>query len=182
MEAADVDGNGSIDYIEFISATMHRHRLERDEHLYKAFQYFDKDSSGVISYGCKNWLATSMSISCFEPFLIKRESCEAGLHMGKAEEGRWYMGRVLLNSRYALNEAVSTATSSLIAKGTKHGEGKKTRRKAERDSEEQTEAEEREKANDNHVLVKEGSYLFINYGFRVFKISGNLVLMTMMEG
>ena len=43
---ADVDGNGTIDYIEFISATMHRHRLERDEHLYKAFQYFDKDGSG----------------------------------------------------------------------------------------------------------------------------------------
>ena len=43
---ADVDGNGTIDYIEFISATMHRHRLERDEHLYKAFQYFDKDNSG----------------------------------------------------------------------------------------------------------------------------------------
>ncbi|KAK4259001.1 hypothetical protein QN277_005381 [Acacia crassicarpa] len=49
MEAADVDGNGTIDYIEFISATMHRHRLERDEHLYKAFQYFDKDNSGYIT-------------------------------------------------------------------------------------------------------------------------------------
>ncbi|KAJ9169099.1 hypothetical protein P3X46_020566 [Hevea brasiliensis] len=49
MEAADVDGNGTIDYIEFISATMHRYRLERDEHLYKAFQYFDKDSSGYIT-------------------------------------------------------------------------------------------------------------------------------------
>ncbi|NP_001280761.1 calcium-dependent protein kinase 2-like [Malus domestica] len=49
MDAADVDGNGSIDYIEFISATMHRQRLERDEHLYKAFQYFDKDSSGYIT-------------------------------------------------------------------------------------------------------------------------------------
>ncbi|XP_022926931.1 calcium-dependent protein kinase 21-like isoform X2 [Cucurbita moschata] len=49
MEAADVDGNGSIDYIEFISATMHRHRLERDEHLYKAFQFFDMDSSGYIT-------------------------------------------------------------------------------------------------------------------------------------
>ncbi|KAG5039067.1 hypothetical protein JHK86_019907 [Glycine max] len=47
MDAADVDGNGSIDYLEFISATMHRHRLERDEHLYKAFQYFDKDNSGA---------------------------------------------------------------------------------------------------------------------------------------
>ncbi|XP_044496846.1 calcium-dependent protein kinase 21-like [Mangifera indica] len=49
MEAADVDGNGTIDYIEFISATMHRYRLERDEHLFKAFQYFDKDSSGYIT-------------------------------------------------------------------------------------------------------------------------------------
>jgi Ca2+-binding EF-hand superfamily protein len=46
ISQADVDGNGSIDYLEFISATMHRHRLERDEHLYKAFQYFDKDNSG----------------------------------------------------------------------------------------------------------------------------------------
>lgn len=43
---ADVDGNGTIDYIEFITATMHRHRLERDEHLYKAFRHFDKDHSG----------------------------------------------------------------------------------------------------------------------------------------
>lgn len=49
MDAADVDGNGTIDYIEFITATMHRHRLERDEHLFKAFQYFDKDNSGFIT-------------------------------------------------------------------------------------------------------------------------------------
>ncbi|EXB50311.1 Calcium-dependent protein kinase 9 [Morus notabilis] len=49
MEAADVDGNGTIDYIEFITATMHRHRLEREEHLFKAFQFFDKDSSGFIT-------------------------------------------------------------------------------------------------------------------------------------
>ncbi|KAL9316639.1 hypothetical protein ACSQ67_017640 [Phaseolus vulgaris] len=49
MDAADVDGNGTIDYIEFITATMHRHRLERDEHLYGAFQYFDKDGSGYIT-------------------------------------------------------------------------------------------------------------------------------------
>ncbi|GMP75478.1 hypothetical protein CsSME_00032553 [Camellia sinensis var. sinensis] len=49
MEAADVDGNGTIDYIEFITATMHRHKLERDEHLFKAFQYFDKDNSGFIT-------------------------------------------------------------------------------------------------------------------------------------
>ncbi|XP_039142595.1 calcium-dependent protein kinase 33-like isoform X1 [Dioscorea cayenensis subsp. rotundata] len=49
MDAADVDKNGSIDYIEFITATMHRHRLDNDENLYKAFQYFDKDGSGYIT-------------------------------------------------------------------------------------------------------------------------------------
>ncbi|XP_051126133.1 calcium-dependent protein kinase 19-like [Andrographis paniculata] len=49
MDAADVDGNGTIDYIEFITATMHRHRLEREENLYKAFQHFDKDGSGFIT-------------------------------------------------------------------------------------------------------------------------------------
>ena len=46
MFQADVDGNGSIDYIEFITATMHRHKLEREDHLYKAFQHFDTDNSG----------------------------------------------------------------------------------------------------------------------------------------
>ncbi|GER52948.1 calcium-dependent protein kinase [Striga asiatica] len=45
MEAADVDGNGTIDYVEFITATMHRHKLERDENLFGAFQYFDKDNN-----------------------------------------------------------------------------------------------------------------------------------------
>ncbi|KAM7506255.1 hypothetical protein LguiB_005159 [Lonicera macranthoides] len=49
MEAADVDGNGTIDYIEFITATMHRHKLETDEHLLKAFRFFDKDDSGFIT-------------------------------------------------------------------------------------------------------------------------------------
>ncbi|KAF5747197.1 putative calcium-dependent protein kinase [Tripterygium wilfordii] len=49
MDAADVDQSGSIDYIEFITATMHRHRLDREENLSKAFQYFDKDNSGFIT-------------------------------------------------------------------------------------------------------------------------------------
>ncbi|KAK8579113.1 hypothetical protein V6N13_142340 [Hibiscus sabdariffa] len=46
METADVDGYGTIEYIEFITATMLRHRLERDEHLHKAFHHFAKDNSG----------------------------------------------------------------------------------------------------------------------------------------
>ncbi|XP_060197219.1 calcium-dependent protein kinase 34-like [Lycium barbarum] len=49
MEAADADGNGTIDYEEFITATMHMNKMDREEHLYTAFQYFDKDHSGYIS-------------------------------------------------------------------------------------------------------------------------------------
>ncbi|KAG8388935.1 hypothetical protein BUALT_Bualt02G0177000 [Buddleja alternifolia] len=49
MEAADADGNGTIDYEEFITATMHMNRMDREEHLYTAFQYFDKDHSGYIT-------------------------------------------------------------------------------------------------------------------------------------
>lgn len=43
---ADVDGNGTIDYIEFITATMHMNRVDREDHLFKAFEYFDEDKSG----------------------------------------------------------------------------------------------------------------------------------------
>ncbi|KAH9803706.1 calcium-dependent protein kinase 33 [Citrus sinensis] len=49
MQAADIDGNGTIDYIEFITATMQRHKLERFKHLDKAFQYFDKDNDRLVS-------------------------------------------------------------------------------------------------------------------------------------
>ncbi|KAL5994794.1 Calcium-dependent protein kinase 17 [Asimina triloba] len=49
MEAADADGNGTIDYDEFITATMHMNRMDREDLLYTAFQYFDKDNSGYIT-------------------------------------------------------------------------------------------------------------------------------------
>lgn len=48
----DVDGNESIDCLEFIPATMHRHRFEHDNHLCKTLQYFDKHNSGQV---LQNW-------------------------------------------------------------------------------------------------------------------------------
>ncbi|KAI4987890.1 hypothetical protein ZWY2020_028648 [Hordeum vulgare] len=48
MEAADVDGDGYLDYAEFIAITIHLHRLSNDQHLRKAFLFFDRDSSGYI--------------------------------------------------------------------------------------------------------------------------------------
>ncbi|KAA3488974.1 calcium-dependent protein kinase 29-like isoform X1 [Gossypium australe] len=49
MDAADVDKSGTIDYIEFVTATMHRHRLDREDNIRKAFNFFDKDSNGFIT-------------------------------------------------------------------------------------------------------------------------------------
>ncbi|MBA0727439.1 hypothetical protein Golax_000424, partial [Gossypium laxum] len=46
---ADVDNSGTIDYGEFIAATVHLNKLEREEHLVAAFRYFDKDNSGYIT-------------------------------------------------------------------------------------------------------------------------------------
>ncbi|TVU50254.1 hypothetical protein EJB05_01620, partial [Eragrostis curvula] len=46
---ADIDNSGTIDYGEFIAATLHLNKVERDDHLFAAFQYFDKDGSGYIT-------------------------------------------------------------------------------------------------------------------------------------
>lgn len=42
MNMADVDGNGTIDYKEFVAATMQMSKLEQDELLVKAFKDLDK--------------------------------------------------------------------------------------------------------------------------------------------
>lgn len=45
---ADVNGNGYLDYGEFVAITIHLQRLSNDAHLRTAFFFFDKDSSGYI--------------------------------------------------------------------------------------------------------------------------------------
>ncbi|KAK7278761.1 hypothetical protein RJT34_23797 [Clitoria ternatea] len=49
MQSADVDNSGTIDYGEFIAATLHLNKVDREDHLIAAFAYFDKDGSGFIT-------------------------------------------------------------------------------------------------------------------------------------
>ncbi|CAL1370727.1 unnamed protein product [Linum trigynum] len=49
MQAADIDNSGTIDYAEFVAATLHLNKVEREDHLFAAFSYFDKDGSGYIT-------------------------------------------------------------------------------------------------------------------------------------
>eukprot|EP01025_Chloroclados_australasicus_P022122 TRINITY_DN2296_c0_g1_i1.p2 TRINITY_DN2296_c0_g1~~TRINITY_DN2296_c0_g1_i1.p2 ORF type:complete len:497 (-),score=108.07 TRINITY_DN2296_c0_g1_i1:352-1842(-) len=49
MANADVDGDGVIEYEEFLASTMHINKLEDDEAMFQAFQHFDTDKNGKIS-------------------------------------------------------------------------------------------------------------------------------------
>ncbi|XP_073151313.1 calcium-dependent protein kinase 26-like [Henckelia pumila] len=49
MKAADVDNNGTIEYGEFIAATLHLNKIYKEDHLFIAFSFFDKDGSGYIT-------------------------------------------------------------------------------------------------------------------------------------
>ena len=48
MKMADLNGNGSIDYTEWLAATLNKQQLLNDAKLRIAFDYFDKDKSGKI--------------------------------------------------------------------------------------------------------------------------------------
>ncbi|KAI3449972.1 hypothetical protein Pfo_006637 [Paulownia fortunei] len=48
MEAADVDGDGTLNYGEFVAVSVHLRKMANDEHLHKAFAFFDRNGSGYI--------------------------------------------------------------------------------------------------------------------------------------
>ncbi|KEH23182.1 putative protein kinase CAMK-CDPK family [Medicago truncatula] len=48
IEAVDNNGKGTLDYGEFVAISLHLKRMANDEHLHKAFSYFDKDGNGYI--------------------------------------------------------------------------------------------------------------------------------------
>ncbi len=48
MKTVDVDQNGSIDYSEFVMATLNKKNLLSAERLESAFKIFDKDNNGYI--------------------------------------------------------------------------------------------------------------------------------------
>ncbi|CAN4089657.1 unnamed protein product [Withania somnifera] len=49
MKAADIDNSGTIDYGEFVAATLHANKIKKEDYLFAAFSYFDKDGSGYIT-------------------------------------------------------------------------------------------------------------------------------------
>ncbi|KAL7095317.1 hypothetical protein ACP275_10G016300 [Erythranthe tilingii] len=48
IEAVDANGKGTLDCGEFLAITLHMQRIANDEHLHKAFSFFDKDGNNYI--------------------------------------------------------------------------------------------------------------------------------------
>lgn len=44
----DVDGDGHLDYGEFVAISVHLRKMGNDDHLLKAFEFFDQNNSGYI--------------------------------------------------------------------------------------------------------------------------------------
>lgn len=47
---ADADGNGMLDCEEFVTISVHLRKINNDEHLPQAFNYFDKNKTGYIEF------------------------------------------------------------------------------------------------------------------------------------
>lgn len=49
LQQVDIDGNGYIDYSEFVMACIKTEELLSEQNLKKAFNLFDKDGDGSIT-------------------------------------------------------------------------------------------------------------------------------------
>lgn len=50
LKGADTDGNGTINYTEFLAATMEQSTFLKEKYLRTAFKMFDTDGSGKIDH------------------------------------------------------------------------------------------------------------------------------------
>ena len=63
MKTADLDGDGTLNYEEFIVATANLSKLERESNILNAFKQFDTDHSGALSKSEVMAALTSMGSS-----------------------------------------------------------------------------------------------------------------------
>ncbi|XP_074370730.1 calcium-dependent protein kinase 20-like isoform X1 [Apium graveolens] len=81
LESADLDNSGTIDYTEFVAAMLHLNKAQKEDHMFAAFTYFDKDGSGYIT-------ADELQHAC-EQFGLGSDQLEVIMHeVDKDNDGR----------------------------------------------------------------------------------------------
>ncbi|BAT86400.1 hypothetical protein LR48_Vigan03g293900 [Vigna angularis] len=80
MQAADVDNSGTIDYREFIAATLHLNKVHREDHLVAAFSFFDRSGSGYITQDELQKACEEFGIEnvCFEEMIQEADQNKDG--------------------------------------------------------------------------------------------------------
>lgn len=64
---ADLDGDGNLNYSEFVAVSVHIRKMTSEVHLHKAFDFFDQNQSGFIEIEeLRNALADELSGSSEE--------------------------------------------------------------------------------------------------------------------
>lgn len=64
MDAGDVDRDGYLDYGEFVAISVHLRKMGSEDHLQKAFEFFDQNQSGYIEIEeLRNALANEVDTS-----------------------------------------------------------------------------------------------------------------------
>lgn len=98
MKNVDIDGNGVIEYTEFVMATMNEKNMVSNEKLQQAFKMFDKDGSGTITPDeIKEVLGFDSSISEKALDNIIREVDENGDGVIQFEEFVHMMKKLAIN-------------------------------------------------------------------------------------
>ncbi|WVZ07060.1 hypothetical protein V8G54_020406 [Vigna mungo] len=77
---ADVDNSGTIDYREFIAATLHLNKVHREDHLVAAFSFFDRSGSGYITQDELQKACEEFGIEnvCFEEMIQEADQNKDG--------------------------------------------------------------------------------------------------------
>eukprot|EP00271_Cylindrocystis_brebissonii_P017026 TRINITY_DN424_c0_g3_i1.p1 TRINITY_DN424_c0_g3~~TRINITY_DN424_c0_g3_i1.p1 ORF type:complete len:520 (+),score=157.09 TRINITY_DN424_c0_g3_i1:245-1804(+) len=106
MTETDVDHSGEIEYFEFLAATLHLNKIEKQENLFKAFAHFDADGSGFISndeleHACKEFNISKEEVTQmmkevdsnkdgqidYSEFVTMMRKVHGGVSRKQAEEG-----------------------------------------------------------------------------------------------
>ena len=73
---------GTIDYEEFLAATVNLNYLEKEDTMFKAFSYFDKDASGFIT---REELEDALQVGIsFSSCSCRPEAADLGPGLGSA--------------------------------------------------------------------------------------------------
>ena len=83
INEVDADGNGSIDFPEFLMMARKMRDTNSEEEIKEAFKVFDKDGNGFISAAEPRHVTTNLGVSFYNLFSRTGSDLSIFLHAGE---------------------------------------------------------------------------------------------------